>query len=204
MQAKHNSQESQMRKTQIMTVFCTILTGGTFSIVLAQAPPGPLQPQSPQQQDTSPPPAQAQRPAEVRKKPVEKPTLAGAWKLNRAESDDGRMKAQQAQETARTRRMNTGNGPYGGGRQGGNGYPFPGSGPGGTGGPGSGGGWGGGPYGGPGGDTSGWQGDLNNSRMQEFLSPAGSIALALKDQEIDLTDEQNRKRVFYTDGRKLQ
>ncbi len=193
-----------MAKMQIGAVICAVLAGGAFNIVLAQAPAGPMQPQSPREPGASQAPSQAQRPAEVRKAPVEKRTLAGSWKLNRAESDDGRLKAQQAQEEARSRRVNNGNGPYGGGRPGGNGYPYPGSGSPGSGGPGSGGGWGGGPYGRPGADTGGWQGDLNNARMQEFLSPATSIALAVKDAEIDLSDDQNRKRVFYTDGRKLQ
>ena len=42
--------------------------------------------------------------------------------------------------------------------------------------------------------------------MQEYLSPsrALSVAEAKKDVEIDMFDDQERKRAFFTDGRKLQ
>jgi hypothetical protein len=50
----------------------------------------------------------------------------------------------------------------------------------------------------------GGQSDEDRQRMQELLNPADSLAIAQKDAEIDLTDDQARKRVFYTDGRKLQ
>jgi hypothetical protein len=40
--------------------------------------------------------------------------------------------------------------------------------------------------------------------MQELFNPADSLTIAQKDAEVDLTDDQNRKHVFYTDGRKLQ
>ena len=50
----------------------------------------------------------------------------------------------------------------------------------------------------------GGQSDEDRHRMQELLNPADSLAIAQKDAEIDLTDDQARKRVFYTDGRKLQ
>ena len=42
--------------------------------------------------------------------------------------------------------------------------------------------------------------------MAELLSPSGSltIAEATKNVEVDLFDEQERKRAFFMDGRKLQ
>ncbi len=43
--------------------------------------------------------------------------------------------------------------------------------------------------------------------MHEIMNPAQSLTITqAKDSapEIDITDEQNRKRVFYTDGRTLQ
>jgi hypothetical protein len=45
--------------------------------------------------------------------------------------------------------------------------------------------------------------DANLQRMQEFVYPARSITLSLKDPEITLTDDRSRRLVFYTDGRKL-
>ena len=42
--------------------------------------------------------------------------------------------------------------------------------------------------------------------MQELLSPARTLTLAeaKKEAEADLFDDQDRKRAFFTDGRKLQ
>jgi hypothetical protein len=40
--------------------------------------------------------------------------------------------------------------------------------------------------------------------MQQLIRPAGSLSFSLKNPEIDVTDEQYRKLVFYTDGRQLQ
>ena len=36
------------------------------------------------------------------------------------------------------------------------------------------------------------------------MRPASSLTVEAKDSEFDLTDENNRKRAFFTDGRKLQ
>lgn len=48
--------------------------------------------------------------------------------------------------------------------------------------------------------------DQQRQGMQELLSPARSLTLAeaKKDTETDLFDDQDRKRAFFTDGRKLQ
>jgi hypothetical protein len=37
-----------------------------------------------------------------------------------------------------------------------------------------------------------------------LIRPAGSLSFALKNAEVDVTDDQYRKIVFYTDGRQLQ
>ena len=150
-------------------------------LLRGQAPPGPLPP-TPSQQ--APPPAvkpQAQKP------PVQPRTsILGAWKLNPDESDDARKKMQDA------RGGSNNNGGYGGNRRMGGGYP--------------GGGYpGGGGYGGRRGGSQG-ESDEERQRMQELFTPSRSltIAEAQRDVEVDAFDDQERKRAFFTDGRKLQ
>jgi hypothetical protein len=70
----------------------------------------------------------------------------------------------------------------------GGGYPFPGSG-------------GGGPYGGRG---NRGQNQEYDEKLQQLIRPAGSLNIALKNAEVDVTDDQSHKLVFYTDGRQLQ
>ena len=105
-------------------------------------------------------------------------SIFGAWKLNRDESEDARKKMQDAR------------GNRGGNRR--------------IGGPGI----GGGPYGWPRGGPRGERGesDEERERMQEALQPARSVTIAeaKKDVEIDIFDDEQRKRAFFTDGRKLQ
>lgn len=57
----------------------------------------------------------------------------------------------------------------------------------------------GGHRGGMGGDS-----DIDRSQMQELVNPPEALSFLKKDAEVDMTDDQGRKRVFYTDGRKLQ
>ena len=62
------------------------------------------------------------------------------------------------------------------------------------------------PIGGHGGNRGG-ESDVDRERMQSAIAPANSLTLAqknAKDPEVDLTDDQNRKRALFTDGRKLQ
>lgn len=40
--------------------------------------------------------------------------------------------------------------------------------------------------------------------MQEILEPAHEISMSMTGAEVDLTDDDNRKRALMTDGRKLQ
>ena len=48
--------------------------------------------------------------------------------------------------------------------------------------------------------------DEDRQRMQELMNPANTLTLAeaKKDVEVDSFDEQQRKRAFFTDGRKPQ
>jgi hypothetical protein len=144
---------------------------------LAQAPPGPLPQTQPPSSSTQPLPRTQER------KPEQRKTLAGFWKLNLDESDDPRKSMQDA------RHSNSG-GPRGGVRHPGIGFPFPGA--------------GGGPYGGPGGGNRNGQDQENAERMQDLIRPADSLNVALREAEVDLTDDHGHTLVFYTDGRKLQ
>jgi hypothetical protein len=114
----------------------------------------------------------------------------GGWRLNPDDSDDPQKKMQDARGSGN-------NGGYGGNRRMGGGYP--------------GGGYPGGGYpggGGMGGHRMGSQGesDEDRQRMQDLLSPARTltIAEAKKDAEIDVFDDQERKRALFIDGRKVQ
>jgi hypothetical protein len=163
----------------LLSVACVVSPG----LLRAQAPPGPLPPTQPVD---SPPPS-AVKP-QVQKPPVQpRTTILGAWKLDRDDSDDPRKKMQEA-------RGSGDNGGYGGNRRMGGGYP--------------GGGYPGGGGGGYGGRRMGSQGesDEDRQRMAELYNPSNSLTLAeaKKDVEVDSFDDQERKRAFFTDGRKLQ
>ncbi len=150
------------------------------SFVSSQAPPGPLPPAKPV------PPTQGATQSNESRHQRQKPTLAGSWKLNRDESDDPRKKMQEARGS---NGGNNGGGPSGGGRRMGGGFP---------------GVRGRGPYGRRGGGNGSGQSDNDRKRMQELFRPADSLTIVQKDAEVDLTDDQNRKRIFYADGRQLQ
>jgi hypothetical protein len=152
---------------------------------MAQSLPGPIAP-----------PAQSQsastRPAAKPKPPViqSRTTLDGDWKLDRDESDDPRTKTQPPKGTNGGNGGNGGGGYPGGGYPGGpmgRGNPFPGS--------------GGGPNGGQG---NRGQNQENDEKLQKLIRRADSLSIALKNAEVDLTDDQYHKIVFYTDGRQLQ
>ncbi|HXE34706.1 MAG TPA: hypothetical protein VN087_12375 [Verrucomicrobiae bacterium] len=104
-------------------------------------------------------------------------SILGRWKLNLDESDDPRKKL----EDARTSR--------GSGPRTGNGVSIAGF-----------------PIGGHGGNRGG-ESEEEQQRTQIAIAPANSLALAQKDSkdpEVDLTDDLNRKRALFTDGRKVQ
>lgn len=104
-------------------------------------------------------------------------SILGQWKLNRDDSDDPRKKMADA-------RTSRGSGPRSGSGVSIAGFPI----------------------GGHGGNRGG-ENQEELDRTQNVISPANSLTLVQKDPkdpEVDLTDGQNRKRAFFTDGRKLQ
>jgi hypothetical protein len=104
-------------------------------------------------------------------------SILGRWKLNLEESDDPRKKM----EDARTSR--------GSGPRSGSGVSIAGF-----------------PIGGRGGNRGG-ESEEEQQRTQNVIAPSNSLALAQKDPkdpEVDLTDDMNRKRALFTDGRKVQ
>jgi hypothetical protein len=152
--------------------------------LMAQALPGPITP--PPQSQTA-----AARPATPKPKPpvIEtRTTLDGAWNLNRDESDDPSTKVKPPKGN------NGGNGGgYPGGRYPGGGYPggpmgypFPGA---------------GGPYPGRGnpGPNQGY-----DQKTQDLVRRSSSLTIALKNAEIDVTDDEYHKLALFTDGRQLQ
>ncbi len=143
----------------------------------AQAPPGPM---------TLPPskdaPAPSPRPQPQKTTLQPRASIFGEWKFNRDDSDDPQKKMEEAQQDRANR-----NGGYGGG---GPRLGYPGGGMGG------------------GGRRMGQQGmsDDERQKMQELLNPANRLTVTdlTNSGEVDLTDDQQRKLVLVTDGRKLQ
>ncbi len=166
------------------TVFASgILAAGflTFTGSLrAQEPAGPLKAAPPAESE----PATAQPNMKL---PPVRTTIFGNWKLNVEDSDDGRKKMEQAGEKAGS--ANRGNPRVGGG-----GYP----GGGGGGYPGGGGG------GGMGGAHRSTVSEADLERMSEYLEPSDTLNILKKETSMELTDDRDRKRVFVTDGRKLE
>lgn len=164
-------------KLPIWTVIAGLCLVGAGTLY-AQALPGPL--------PGGPPPQHAPT-TEAKPLPPPPPpreTILGAWKLNRDESDDPRRRRQDSDGS------NSGSGGGYGGRRGGMGGGYPGGGyPGG-------GGRGG--YGGRG------ESDEQRQKMHELLAPPSSMVLSMTGAEVDLVDDQDRKRALMTDGRKLQ
>jgi hypothetical protein len=125
-----------------------------------------------------PVPASEAKPQEQIPAPAPRTTILGAWKFNPDESDDPSKRRQDS-------RGSNGSGNGGGrGRMGG--------------------GWPGGGGGGYGGRRGGEEGDEERQKVHELLTPARAITLSMTGAEVDLVDDRDRKRVFMTDGRKLQ
>jgi hypothetical protein len=108
--------------------------------------------------------------------PTPRTTILGAWKFNPDDSDDPSKRRPDSQAS-------------GGGNGGGRGR--------------MGGGWPGG-GGGYGGRRGGAESDEQREKMQNLLRPARSLKVSMTGAEVDLVDDQERKRAFMTDGRKLQ
>jgi len=142
--------------------------------VRAQAPAGPLPAAQPQVTPAATANPQNAPKAETRT------SILGKWKLNRDESDDPRKKmedakANQAGRSGRSNGVSIAGFPIGG-------------------------------RGGYGGNRGGAS-DEEQQRVQDVVMPANSLTLAQKepkDPEVDVTDDQNRKRALFTDGRKVQ
>jgi hypothetical protein len=171
--------ERPMKTTRIakLTTSAVFVTLSLFmpAAIHAQAPPGPLAGAPPQPAST--PAAKPQEPVPL---PPPRTTILGAWKLNRDESDDPRQQTQDSQGSN-------------GGRGGGYGGPRIGVGL-----PGSGGGMG------NGGRRGGGDNDDQRQKMHELTTPPSTMAMSMTGAEVDLVDDQNRKRAFMTDGRKLE
>jgi len=150
------------------------------ALLFAQAPPGPITPPDsamPKADSTPLPPPPPRWEG--------KPTILGSWKFNHNDSDDARQKMAQSTPS---------NGNYGSGRRGGGGgYP--------------GGGGGGYPGGGGGGsrrDPLGSYSDADKARLGDLMNPSYSLKIVQKENEVEMNDEQDRKRAFFTDGRKVE
>jgi len=170
----------------------------------AQAAPGPIHPPAADSQSSDgssapPPPPVKQYPAQ------KKENLTGSWRINPDESDDARQKIEQARNRGSSNNPNAGNNPYPGsgggngpyGRPGnspypGNGSPYPGN------------GGGNGPYGRRGGGAGDNTNYEDRQQLQDLIEPATSLSFAQKEGEVDVTDDQGRKRVYLTDSRKPQ
>ncbi len=201
-------------RAPILCALLGILCAFAPNHLRAQAPPGPMAPKPSADAEAAPPPSQPSirsRATTPDDKPLPAPrqSISGSWNFNRDASDDARSKLDQARRIGGGTQNNGpvgGNGPYGGGPYGGGPYgggpygggplgrPYPGNGPYGGNGPNGGGNPGG--YG----DSS----EANSPALREYIYPATDVTFVLKDSEADLTDDTARKRVFYTDGRKLQ
>ncbi len=155
-----------------------LLCAGFFAspaFLRAQAPAGPMPAAQPQ-----PSSAPGAKPLPQQPEIQPRTSIFGAWKFNKDDSDDAHKKMQEARGSDR--------------RGGGGGVRMGGGIPG---------------MGGYGGHRRGGQeneSDQERQGMQELLSPARTLTLAeaKKEAEADLFDDQDRKRAFFTDGRKLQ
>jgi hypothetical protein len=167
-------------KSRISSIFPTlgilcIATAAIPSSTRAQAPAGPLPAAQPQSsQPSTASPQNQQSRTEIRT------SIFGQWKLNPDESDDPRKKMQDANASG------------GSGSRGGSGVSIAGF-----------------PIGGHGGSggSRGGESDEERLRTQSAIAPANTLTLGQKDPknpEVDLTEDQNRKLVLFTDGRKIQ
>jgi hypothetical protein len=146
------------------------------AVCWGQAPAGPL-PQT--ESKGAAPAASAPQASQERTK-----NLAGAWSWNAEESDDARKVVQQARGSS--------------GHGGGHGPRISG----GLGGPG---GYGGVGMGGRGGGRRSSGGnDEQREEMQEVFRPPNTLTFTQKDSEIDVMDDQGRRRTYFTDGRKIE
>lgn len=191
-----------------------VFLGAAFAVspvcVLAQAPPGPLTPPQAQLAQIAQPAAKAEPQVAART------SLAGDWNFDPSQSDDGKEKVREAEDTGGWFHP----APAGGGYPSG-GYPYPGGGYPGGGYPYPGGGYPGGPFPGSpypdagGGIPRGGGGrTAEDPKLEPLVYPARTLMVVLKHAagvgaqlivpaEVDMTDEDFNETIFYTDGRQV-
>jgi hypothetical protein len=175
---------------------CALAIAASPCVARAQAGPGPIRPAPSAQGDST----VAARPAADEPKPPDRKELWGTWRLDVAQSDDAMQQIKDAKTTGSVGSPRSGGG-SGNGSPNGNGTgihmggptsPFPGGG-----------------GGRPPRNSGSSDDDFSHAQMQELTSPADTITLTAKDTkddkgaEVNLVDDLNRQRVFYTDGRKI-
>jgi hypothetical protein len=184
------------KRNLVVLGLCAIGLIAFPSAVLAQAGPGPIRPAPGTQGDSG----GAPRPAADEPKPPDRKDLWGTWKLDIAQSDDAMQQIKDAKTTGSVGSPRSGGGggsgsPNGnntGIHMGGPTSPFP-----------------GGSSGRAPRNSGSSDDDFTHAQMQELTNPAGTITLSAKDTkedkgaEVNLVDDLNRERVFYTDGRKI-
>jgi hypothetical protein len=191
------------RLTMVAGLVCFLAAGGLAvpGLLRAQETPGPLPAPPPQLEPLEPAAPTRSSDSSASSKPMAPRTsIAGAWKLNTDDSDDGRKKVEQARAKGGG---SGGNGGNGNPRMGGGGNPYPGQG-------------GGNPYPGQGGGGNGGggrrvgsnqPGDMDAGTMRDLTDPPETLSIVQKDPkgvEVDLTDDRTRKVAFFTDGRKIE
>src|SRR6516225_5116703 len=202
--------EERMKQIATRTLIAAGLLAGaciaTPASLHAQAAPGPIHPPAADSQSSDgssgpPPPPVKQYP------PQKKENLVGSWRINPGESDDVHEKIEEARNRSSGNKNpnagSVGNSPYPG-NGGGNGpygrptnSPYPGGGS-----PYPGNGGGNGPYGRRGGgDPTNYE---DRQQLQDLIEPATSLSFVQKENEVDVTDDQGRKRIYLTDNRHPQ
>jgi hypothetical protein len=206
---KHKTGEL-LAKTLIAAGFLACVCVALSASLHAQSAPGPIHPPAADSQSSDgslapPPPPVKQYP------PQKKENLVGAWRINPDESDDVHQKIEEARNRTAGNNPNAGsggNGPYPGNGGGngpygrptnspypGGGSPYPGNGPG-NGGSNS-----------PSGRRGGMRDPTNyedRQQLQDLIEPATSLSFVQKEGEVDVTDDQGRKRIYLTDNRHPQ
>ena len=206
---KRNTSEL-LTKTLIAAGFLACVCIALPASLHAQSAPGPIHPPAADSQSSDgslapPPPPVKQYP------PQKKENLVGSWRINPDESDDVHQKIEEARNRSGSNNPNAGsggNGPYPGNGGGngpygrptnspypGGGSPYPGNGPGNGGNS-------------PSGRRGGGMGDPTNyedrQQLQDLIEPATSLTFVQKEGEVDVTDDQGRKRIYLTDNRHPQ
>ena len=144
--------------------------------VVAAAAQAPAGPVTPNPAPSAPPATASSPVAKPAADVPRKRDLTGSWKFNKDESTQPRKRDDN----------DSGGGRHGGGR--------------------SGGGWPGGGHGGYGGGGMhrGGMSDDERKEVQELMRPSETLEFKQENAAIVMTDDYDRQRTFYTDGRKIK